>query len=132
MATVKALANYSGTVKEVATADKINGLENVANVDQLPRNAEVSTVTASTTLDSTYNGKVIDCNNSSAITLTIADANTGGWNVTIVRRNTGTVAIARQTTGTLNGAATSINISAQWKGATVAAYGTGTFWVDAG
>lgn len=107
-------------------------LNNVANVDQLPRTAEVSTVTGNTTVDSTYNGKIIDCNSASAITLTFNDSLTAGFQCYVLRRGAGTVAIARQTTGTLNGAATSINISAQWKSAFVLAYGTGTFAVDAG
>lgn len=107
-------------------------LNNVANVDQLPRSADTSVITANTTIDSTYNGKTIDCNNSGAVTLTLADAITANFQCYILRRNTGTVAIARQTTGTLNGATTSISISAQWKSAFVFAYGTGTFAVDAG
>lgn len=124
MAAVRPIVNYSGTLRELQSGDDVAGA--------LPRNAEITTVTANTTLTSSHNGQVIDCNNSGAITLTIADANTAGWNVTIVRRNTGTVAIARQTSGTLNGASTSISISARWKWATVFAYATGAFAVDAG
>lgn len=115
-----------------AAAKTLLSLNNVANVDQLPRTAEVVTVTGNTTVDSTYNGKIIDCNSASAITLTFNDSLTAGFQCYVLRRGAGTVAIARQTSGTLNGAATSISVSAQWKSAFVFAYGTGTFAVDAG
>lgn len=107
-------------------------LSNVANVDQLPRNGEVATVTGNTAIDSTYNGKIVDCNSASAITLTLNDSLAAGFQCYVLRRGAGTVAIARQTAGTLNGAATSISISAQWKSAFVMAYSTGLFAVDAG
>lgn len=109
-----------------------SAFSNVANVDQLPRTAEVVTVTGNTTVSATHNGKIIDCNSASAITLTFADALTAGFQCFVLRSGAGTVAIARQTSGTLNGAATSISVSAQWKTAFVFAYGTGTFAVDAG
>jgi len=105
---------------------------NAPSVDSLPRTAEVVTVTGNTSIDSTYNGKIIDCNSGSSITLTLADALTAGFQCYALRRGAGAVAFARQTSGTLNGAASNISISAQWRAAFVFAYGTGTFAVDAG
>ncbi len=107
-------------------------LECNALLDPLPRTAEVVTVTGNTSIDSTYNGKIIDCNSGSSITLTLADALTAGFQCYALRRGAGAVAFARQTSGTLNGAASNVSISAQWRAAYVFAYGTGTFAVDAG
>lgn len=105
---------------------------NAPTVDPLPRTAEVVTVTGNTSIDSTYNGKIIDCNSGSSITLTLADALTAGFQCYALRRGAGAVIFARQTSGTLNGAASNVSISAQWRAAYVFAYGTGTFAVDAG
>jgi hypothetical protein len=120
------------TAADYAAVKTLLSLNSVANVDQLPRTSEVSTITTSTSIDSTYNGKIIDCNSASAINLTFADALTSGFQCYVWRRGAGTVTIARQTNGTLNGAATSISISAQSKSAFVWSYGTGTLAVDAG
>lgn len=82
-------------------------------------------LTASTAIDYTYTGAFIVVNSGSSVTLTLADANAAGFFCKVLRRGTGTVTIARQTAGLINGASTSKTISAQWNVAHIYNYAAG-------
>ena len=82
-------------------------------------------LTASTPIDYTYTGAFIVVNSGSSVTLTLADANAAGFFCKVLRRGTGTVTIARQSAGLINGAATSKTISAQWNVAHIYNYAAG-------
>lgn len=111
-------------------------LNAVANVDQLPRQADSPvTITASTTLSSaTHGGKNIYCNNTAAITLSITSG-TPGQNLQclVIMSNTATVNIASIGSELINGSsATVASISARWKSAYIHKYASNATWVDAG
>lgn len=82
-------------------------------------------LTASTAIDYTYTGAFIVVNSGSAVTLTLADANAAGFFCKVLRRGSGSVTIARQSAGTINGAATSKTITTQWNLAHIYNYASG-------
>ena len=82
-------------------------------------------LTASTPIDYTYTGAFIVVNSGSSVTLTLADANAAGFFCKVLRRGTGTVTIARQSAGTINGAATSKTLTNQWNVAHIYNYAAG-------
>lgn len=66
----------------------------------------VSTLTA---------GMLVRATNSSGVTLTLPSDAPEGWWVRVLRSGSGTVTIAPPGGGTINGAGSSVDISAQWK-----------------
>lgn len=82
-------------------------------------------LTSSTLIDYTYTGKFIVVNSGSSLTMTLADANAAGFFCKILRRGTGTVTVARQSAGTINGAATSKTLTNQWNVAHIYNYAAG-------
>lgn len=128
----------SGVITTVNAATLKTGLalDAVANVDQLPRQADTPvTVTASTTLSSaTHGGKNIYCNNTAAITLSITSG-TAGQNLQcmVIMSNTATVNIASIGSELINASsATVASISARWKSAYIHKYASNASFVDAG
>lgn len=111
-------------------------LNNVANVDQLPRQADTPvTITASTTLSTaTHSGKNLYCNNTAAITLSISSGSAGqNLQCLVVMSNTATVSIASIGSELINSSsATVASISARWKSAYIHKYASNASWVDAG
>ena len=128
----------SGVITTVNAATLKIGLaiDAVANVDQLPRQADAPVaVTASTTLSSaTHGGKNIYCDNTAAITLSITSG-TAGQNLQClaIMSNTATVSIASIGNDLVNGSsATVASISARWKSAYIHKYASNASFVDAG
>ena len=78
-----------------------------------PQFREVSGTTADITQVDT--GKIITTTSGSATTLTIKDAVTYPFHCIIVQEGVGVATLARETTGTLNGAASSIAVPAQFQ-----------------
>lgn len=84
-----------------------------------------ASITANATIDYTYNGAIVVVDSASALTMTLADANAAGFSCKILRKGTGTVAIARQTTGLINGSSSSKSITSQWNIAHIYNYAAG-------
>lgn len=71
-------------------------------------------ITGDGSLTSAWNGYCIVVNSGSAVVLTINDDVPVDWWCTVIRRGSGAVTLRRQSTGTMNGSASDISISAQW------------------
>lgn len=91
----------------------------------VPTTRTITTLTANASLVAANNGQIIMVDSAGAVTITLADANTAGWNCSIIRKGAGAVTIQRETTGTINGATSSVSIAAQWGRAEVVNYATG-------
>lgn len=108
----------SGGVAAMTAAETkaVLALDNVANVDQLPRTLEVVVdATAAVALDATYNGRMVVTTSGSAVTLTVEDDLPVGWHCWVWQKGAGAASVARQTADTINGATSPVAVGGQRK-----------------
>ena len=72
-------------------------------------------------------GKVLTFNNSAAIAVTLPDTLDTDFQCTVIQIGAGVPTVTRSGTDTINGAATGVTPSAQWKGMYLSQYAAGTW-----
>ena len=91
-------------------------------------NAAIRVVSGtSDTLLASDAGKVVIYTNAAAIAVTLPDTFAINFHCTVVRAGAGVPTVTRSGTDTINGAATGVAPSAQWKGMYLAQYAAGTY-----
>ena len=96
--------------------------------NHLPRLALVNNQTGTTyTIQASDNGNVITFDNAAAIAVTLPDTLDTNFQCTVVQVGAGVPTVTPSGTDTINGAATGVAPSAQWKGVYLAQYAAGTW-----
>jgi len=98
----------------------------------VPQLMQPVVVTEDTTLTVAHSGYTIFVNSSSAVVLTIEDTVPVNFQCMVFREGTGTVAIARDGSDTINGGTSNVAISAQYRSAYVCQRVEGNILVSAG
>lgn len=106
------------------TALTASQVRTLLGVDAASVNVQSGT---SYTIDSTDAGKVIVFTNGSAIAVTLPDTLDDFFQFTVVQAGAGVPTITRSGSDTINGAATGVTPSAQWKGAYFCQYTAGAW-----
>ena len=126
----KAVPDGTDTVEIQETA---NGTSYYTTIDDikaplLTKLADINTQTGVTyTIVAADVGKVIVCTNAAAIAVTLPDTLDTDFQCTVVQAGAGVPTVTRSGTDTINGAATGVTPSAQWKGMYLAQYAAGTW-----
>jgi len=86
-----------------------------------------TTVTVNNTIiDESYMGQFVVVDSVNPVNLILADANTAGFNCQVIRKGSGALTMTRQTSGTINGATSTVTVSTKWQVYQVVNYATGS------
>ena len=95
---------------------------------RLTRLAEYNNQTGTTyTILAADSGKVLTFNNAASIAVTLPDTLDTDFQCTVIQIGAGVPTVTRSGTDTINGAATGVTPSAQWKGMYLSQYAAGTW-----
>lgn len=94
----------------------------------LTRLGEFNVQTGTTySIQASDSGKVLTFNNAASIAVTLPDTLDTNFQCTVIQIGAGVPTVTRSGTDTINGAATGVTPSAQWKGMYLSQYAAGTW-----
>jgi hypothetical protein len=98
-----------------ALMDQVNASGNVQITGLIQKDAVIVVEsTTSRTLSASDNGKIIECTNGSATTITLPDSLSGNFHCIVVQKGAGSVTLTVSGTATVNGDTDSIVFTAQY------------------